>query len=296
MTSASTSDIQRRGVQRRVQQRVRRLLGRATVSVQVREHLSGGYTNDNYLVEVDGERYVVRLGSAVAELLGVDRQREQRVLVAAADAGLIPAVVAFDADSGDLLARFVDAASAADRTGAATVDVAALAALLRRAHALDVETAAADPRDWVGRYVTAAARTGFVWPAVVQRALPHLAEIAYTASTLTHHDVNPWNILHAPDGDLLLDWEYAGRGDPAFDLAGVATLWELSGTAHAELLDRYGADDSLRTRMADALWLFQMRELTWAGLMLAAGIDRVEIAEQYAQQCAWLAEWSAGQR
>ena len=273
-----------------IQARVRGLLNRATAAVQVIEHLSGGYTNDNFLVEVQEERYVVRLGSTVARVLGVDRHREQQVLAVAAQAGLIPDVVGFDADRGDLLSRFVLAESAAERS-TAPVDVLALAALLRRAHSLDVKTTAADPRDWVARYVAAGARAGFAWPAAVARALRHLGDLAYVACALTHHDVNPWNILHAPTADLLLDWEYAGWGDPAFDLAGVVTLWQLAAHDRDRLLDCYGADTAMRQRMADATWLFRMRELTWAGLMLANGHGRAEIAAQFTGQCAWLDEW-----
>ena len=35
--------------------------------------LSGGLTNENYLVEVDGERYVMRLPGQSTELLSIDR-------------------------------------------------------------------------------------------------------------------------------------------------------------------------------------------------------------------------------
>ena len=275
-------------------------MGREGMDVRVISHLSGGYTNDNYLVEIDQQHYVARLGSSVARLLGVDRHREQQVLRAASGANLIPEIMAFAVEGGDMLSRYVAAESAADRlegnsglSGDARTDINGLARLLRRAHALDSAITDADPREWIIRYVAAAETLGFVWPDQVREALPHLGRIAYAATALTHHDVNPWNILHATSGDLLLDWEYAGRGDPAFDLAGACALWSLPETQQTALLDGYGADDVLRSRLPDASWLFHLRELTWAGLMLAAGINRSEIAAQYTDQCAWLAGWFA---
>jgi tRNA A-37 threonylcarbamoyl transferase component Bud32 len=42
---------------------------------------------------------------------------------------------------------------------------------------------------------------------------------AATRITLVHGDVSPKNILHGPEGPILLDAECAWYGDPAFDLA-----------------------------------------------------------------------------
>ena len=50
-----------------IQARVCGLLNRATAAVQVIEHLSGGYTNDNFLVEVQ-ERCSITCTAAVARL------------------------------------------------------------------------------------------------------------------------------------------------------------------------------------------------------------------------------------
>src|SRR5437870_13691713 len=55
--------------------------------------LSGGLTNENYLVEAGGERYVMRIPGTSTELLSIDRVNEVHNARAAASTGIGPAVL-----------------------------------------------------------------------------------------------------------------------------------------------------------------------------------------------------------
>src|SRR5438093_13540538 len=55
--------------------------------------LSGGLTNENYLVEAGGQRYVIRIPGASTELLAIDRANELHNTRAAASTGIGPAVL-----------------------------------------------------------------------------------------------------------------------------------------------------------------------------------------------------------
>src|SRR2546422_972494 len=55
--------------------------------------LSGGLTNENYLVEAGGQRYVMRIPGASTELLAIDRANEVHNTRAAASTGIGPAVL-----------------------------------------------------------------------------------------------------------------------------------------------------------------------------------------------------------
>jgi thiamine kinase-like enzyme len=65
----------------------------------------------------------------------------------------------------------------------------------------------------------------------------------------------------------LVDWEYAGMGDPFFDLGNFAVNNELAEEGEAELLAAYGSDDG------DALVLMRFmsdfREAMWGIVQLA---------------------------
>ncbi|WP_257896521.1 phosphotransferase, partial [Enterobacter chuandaensis] len=48
-----------------------------------------------------------------------------------------------------------------------------------------------------------------------------------------HMDVHAGNIVHTPEGGRLIDWEYAGDGDVALELAAV---WTESEAARQKLI------------------------------------------------------------
>src|SRR5947209_18466433 len=71
------------------------------------EPLGGGLTNKNYLVDADGDAYVVRVAGADTGLLGIDRDQEVACAQAAAAAGVAPEVVAYLRDAATIVTRFV---------------------------------------------------------------------------------------------------------------------------------------------------------------------------------------------
>ena len=84
---------------------VERLWPGRTASVAV---LSGGITNRNYRVDVDGSSYVLRVGGEDTDLLGIDRATEHAASLRAAEIGVGPAVVKFVESKGWLVTRFID--------------------------------------------------------------------------------------------------------------------------------------------------------------------------------------------
>ncbi len=64
------------------------------------EYISGGITNRNYCVRVDGKPFFVRLAGEKTEALGIDRDNERSALEAAAEAGMGPEVLAFLPEPG----------------------------------------------------------------------------------------------------------------------------------------------------------------------------------------------------
>src|SRR3989304_4944860 len=69
--------------------------------------LSGGLTNTNYRVEVDGTPYVVRIPGASTELLAVDRANEYHNTQAAAETGVGAKVVHYLPDANVMALEFI---------------------------------------------------------------------------------------------------------------------------------------------------------------------------------------------
>ena len=106
------------------------------------------------------------------------------------------------------------------------------------------------------------------------------------AQALCHHDVHAQNLVSGSAGRLwLVDWEYAGLGDPVFDLASCASQLELSAASAGLLCDEYRrAGGSVeRTRLDLARWAFDYVQWLWyRGLLATAapGPDAFEAAHR----------------
>src|ERR1700694_5761762 len=70
--------------------------------------LSGGITNRNYRVDVDGATYVLRVGGKDTNLLGIERATEHAASLRAAEIGVGPEGIAFEESEGWLVTRFIE--------------------------------------------------------------------------------------------------------------------------------------------------------------------------------------------
>ena len=88
--------------------------------------------------------------------------------------------------------------------------------------------------------------------------------LALDASVLCHNDSYYLNVLD--DGETLwvIDWEYAGMGDPMYDLA--ANAFELPATGKDTLLQAYFGEtsDDLRATLDDMIAVFLAWNVAWS--------------------------------
>jgi len=93
---------------------------------------------------------------------------------------------------------------------------------------------------------------------------------------LCHNDPTPGNFIAGPAGRLhLIDWEYAGLGPAAFDLAGLAVGAALDESGDEILLAAYRGRQSLPAELAGHLaahraWkaFCQALGALWAGALI----------------------------
>jgi thiamine kinase-like enzyme len=222
------------------------------------EPLGGGITNRNFRVDVEGERFVLRIGGEDTQLLGIDRPAERAASTVAAELGLAPEVVAFLEPDGYLVTRFVEG-------DVGRVDVAQVGAALRRLHDGPAIPSRFDSFRVVEAYRQIATERGVAVPPAYDGAseLARKIEARRQGAPLRpcHNDLLNANFIHDGSRLWIVDWEYAGMGDPYFDLGNFAVNHELDADGEQLLLDSYGGGDGeLLTLMR---FMSDFREAMW---------------------------------
>jgi thiamine kinase len=217
--------------------------------------LSAGPTNASYRVKQGDSHYVLRLDKPDAARLGLDRDSEQAVLAAIAAAGIGPGAILFDANSGVSL-RCFEAGRSWTRADLGKPDnLRRLAALLARLHSLPPTGRTFDPAAAAQRY---AAQLGSGQAEElcgrIRDLQQQIAEFE-PPTALCHNDLVCENILQG-DRLQLIDWEYAGPGDPFFDLAVVIQHHGLDEYL-AETLSEYYLGRAARPQERERLQLQQ---------------------------------------
>jgi thiamine kinase-like enzyme len=237
--------------------------------------LEGGITNRNFRARLGGNDYVVRVHGANTGLLGIDRNSERLAVAAAAQLGIGPELIA--APPGGLVTRFVPCASLSAAEVAARIEE--VAAALRRFHDAgpSLPSAFSVPALLAG-YAEIVTARGRPLPDVYAETLT-LAERVAGAMPAgerrpCHNDLLAGNIIHATADEriMLVDWEYAGMGDPYFDLGNLAVNNELDGGAEERLLQAYlgrAPADGERAALKLGRILSDAREAGW-GVVQAA--------------------------
>jgi thiamine kinase-like enzyme len=200
----------------------------ASGPLQVQD-LPGGLTNRILKVTTrDGAPYVARLSEPGASLLSVDRDAEEHDSRAAATAGVAPEVIDRVVDgpggTGVLVVRWLPARTwtAADLGDEA--NLRRLAGACRRLHAGPRFARDFDMFALQRQYLAIVRDRGFQLPPRYEDYLP-AAEAIRRALAIRpvptvpcHNDLLPANILDDGERLWIVDYEYAGNGDPWFEL------------------------------------------------------------------------------
>jgi thiamine kinase-like enzyme len=250
--------------------------------------LNGGITNRNYRVTLGDEDYVVRLPGKDTALLGIDRQAEREATAEAASLGIAPPIAAALEDC--LVTRFlacrpVEASELAD-------GVEEIALALHRFHDSGLRLSS---RFWVpdllGDYAAVVRRRGGALPDAYDAALDAAerieAALPLTQPRACHNDLLGGNLIRAQsDGRLMLvDWEYAGMGDPRFDLGNLSVNNGFGEDADDRLLGAYydeAPSDGRRAALKLMRVLSDAREGAWG--VVQAHVSELEFDfEGYAE-------------
>src|SRR6266545_3374837 len=209
--------------------------------------LSGGITNRNYLVTIEGrdDRYVIRLGGSDTHLLGISREVEHAATVAAAGVGVGPEVVGFIRPEGYLVTRFIVGSPVSLEQVHQPQTLRRVADSLRRIHGGPAIPGLFIPLRIVEAYRALATSRGIPSPSAWDRAhaAGRLIERALLEAPAElrpcHNDLLNANFIDDGERIRIVDWEYAGMGDPFFDLGNFSVNHDLSADEDAILLEAY---------------------------------------------------------
>jgi thiamine kinase-like enzyme len=247
--------------------------------------LSGGITNRNFLVTAAGrmDRYVIRLAGNDTHLLGISREVEHAATVAAAGVGVGPEVTAFIRPEGYLVTRFIEGSPVPDAAVHQAETLRRVGDSLRRIHDGPAIPGLFVPFRIVEAYRALAAARGVPIPAEYELAqsIARRIELAFLSNPVDlrpcHNDLLNANFIDDGTRIRIVDWEYAGMGDPFFDLGNFSINHELTPDEDADVLEAY--EREVRPERLARLTLMRtvsdFREAMWG--VLQQGISTLDV-------------------
>jgi thiamine kinase-like enzyme len=244
-------------------------LGISPDTVQLVQEIKHGLTNESWRVKLAGQYVIVRLSRADENALQIDRASEAVILHTVAEAKIGADVLLCDPARHVLVTRDLGS-TWTESNPTLHSNAVRLAYLVRRLHALPAPQGTREVNliEAMRGYLQTLDEHGKT-PAPAMPQLRKRGEevgatlAADTRPCLCHNDIHYLNIVDGPELRLI-DWEYAGVGEPMFDLASVCVYHSLSREQRADLLRAYAVNPLYAQwhRLELACWLFEyIREL-----------------------------------
>jgi thiamine kinase-like enzyme len=254
--------------------------------------ITAGITNRNYRVDIGGESFVLRIAGKDTDLLGIDREAEREAGAAAAAAGVGPPVYAFLPEQGALVTRFVGGDPVPDDQLRTERVLDAVVRSVKGIHACAPIPSTFAVFRIVDNYARLARERGVTIPSAYDDAHAFAGWIEDSLAqapmplTTCHDDLLNANFLLEGDHCWIVDYEYAGMGDPFFDLGNLSINNNLDEPAQELLLRLYFGDvrDVHRARLALMCIVSDFREAMWGVVQQALStleFDYVNYADRH---------------
>lgn len=240
--------------------------------------LPGGLANHSFRLRDARQDLVLRLADAAGPSLGADRALESAMLRLAAAAGLAPPLVLAIPEEGLFVLQYVDGRTPNSGDMRDRPFLARIGAWLARLHAIPPPPL--PPIDFGARAAAylerLQAQESTALTARIARRLAKRRAMLSPATQLAacHHDLHRRNFVDTGQSLVVLDWEYAGPGDPAADLASCIRYHDLEPGEVDALLAGYGQDSrALRARLLTLGWIFDCLWFGWNAVAAQAGLE-----------------------
>ncbi len=211
--------------------------------------LLGGLTNRIVRVTTRTGDYVVRLSQGDAGLLGIDRDAEHANSLAAAEAGVGPHVVDYRPDLGILVLTFLLGKGLTNETIGDPRVLARVADAVRRLQAGPRFTGDFDMFARQAAYLALVREHGFALPDDYDDFAPQWERVRRALAVRPsptvpcNNDLLLGNFIDDGTRVWLIDYEYSGNNDPAFELGNTATECDLTREQADELVASWAGGD-----------------------------------------------------
>jgi len=221
------------------------------------EPLSGGLTNSNYKVTVDGTPFFVRVPGKSTELLAVDRKNEHFNSKAAAEAGIGPKVLYHVPEYDVMVLEFIDGRTMSKDTLCAPGMPTRMALAIKQLHAGPRFLTDFNMFRLTEYYLKLCDERDIPIPDGYLERLPTIDQIEKAmsvnplATVPCNNDLLGENYIDDGKSLRLIDYEYSGNNDPCFELGNTCQEMEFNEEQIREVCAAYfgEASDSMIARM-----------------------------------------------
>jgi thiamine kinase-like enzyme len=186
--------------------------------------LSGGLTNTNYKVEVDGRPHFVRVPGASTELLAIDRQNEYHNTKAASQAGVGPQVLHYLPEQSVIVLEFLDGKTMSKDSLNTPGMPTRMAQAIKKLHAGPRFYSDFNMFRLTEYYLGTCRDRDIPTPVGYLDRMPTVTKIEQAMSVNPlptvpcNNDLLAENYMDCSGQLWLIDYEYSGNNDPCFEL------------------------------------------------------------------------------
>ena len=244
--------------------------------------LSGGLTNANFKVQVDGTPYFVRVPGANTDLLAVDRKNEHFNAQVAADAGVGPRILYYLPEYQVMILEFLTGTTMSNASLGAAGMPTKVAQAIKRLHDCPRFLTDFNMFRLTEFYLNICKEHEVHVPDGYPERMPKVRRIEQAllarplATVPCHNDLLAENYMLVGDSLRLVDYEYSGNNDPCFELGNTCQELKYDEDCIAEVCAAYFGSAS-PARIARMKLNMIMSDVGW-GLWAAiqAKISKIE--------------------
>ena len=230
--------------------------------------LSGGLTNSNYRVEVDGTPFFVRVPGESTELLAIDRNNEYYNTKAAAEAGVAPKVLYYLPEDCVMVLEFLNGKTMSKDSLNAAGMPGRMAHAIKQLHAGPRFLTEFNMFRLTEFYLSLCKEReiripdGYVERMTTVQQIEKAMSVNPLATVPCNNDLLAENYLEDGKQLWLIDYEYSGNNDPTFELGNTCQEMQFNDDQIREVCAAYfgeaSADQIARMKlnmiMSDVGW------------------------------------------